>query len=340
MFGSVILDVAIGLMLVFALLSLIASAAREGMEVWLKTRSKFLERGISQLLVEPALVSALYTHPLVAALYHGSYERAKKSRSLPSYIPSPNFALALLDLTVRGRDVTAQTDAGASATVLSVASLRENVARLQNPIVQRVVLCAVDQSGGDLSQALAIIEKWFDSSMERISGCYKRSTTRLLLAIGFFVAILANVDTIRFARRMYHDPVERQAAVVMAGAIVKNQAATPMVSVQESGVLPIGWPDAEWPAHWFTRIVGWLMSAFAVSLGAPFWFDLLNRIVMIRSTLKPYLKSPERASIGGQEHKTAVALPAPATAPAATVPASTIFEPHAWASGHSQGGIL
>jgi hypothetical protein len=38
---------------------------------------------------------------------------------------------------------------------------------------------------------------------------------------------------------------------------------------------------------WLTKIVGWLMTAFAISLGAPFWFDLLNKVVGLRSTVKP-----------------------------------------------------
>ena len=34
-------------------------------------------------------------------------------------------------------------------------------------------------------------------------------------------------------------------------------------------------------------IMGWLMTAFAVTLGAPFWFDILSRLMTVRSTLKP-----------------------------------------------------
>jgi hypothetical protein len=31
-------------------------------------------------------------------------------------------------------------------------------------------------------------------------------------------------------------------------------------------------------------------------LGAPFWFDVLNKFMVIRSTVKPYEKSPPEAS--------------------------------------------
>ena len=45
-------------------------------------------------------------------------------------------------------------------------------------------------------------------------------------------------------------------------------------------------------AHW----LGWLITALAISLGAPFWFDTLNRVMVIRSTVKPHEKSREQES--------------------------------------------
>lgn len=42
MFGSQILEVAIGIIFVFLLVSIICSAIREGIKAWLKTRAAFL----------------------------------------------------------------------------------------------------------------------------------------------------------------------------------------------------------------------------------------------------------------------------------------------------------
>jgi hypothetical protein len=51
------------------------------------------------------------------------------------------------------------------------------------------------------------------------------------------------------------------------------------------------WPGALWDGGAFERWLqalgahtfGWLITILAVSLGAPFWFDTLNRIISIRS---------------------------------------------------------
>ena len=74
--------------------------------------------------------------------------------------------------------------------------------------------------------------------------------------------------------------------------------------------LPIGWDAATWSstfASWgaFALVlVGWVITAFAATLGAPFWFDVLNKVMVIRSTVKPYEKSKPEASEDRQPPRT------------------------------------
>jgi hypothetical protein len=37
----------------------------------------------------------------------------------------------------------------------------------------------------------------------------------------------------------------------------------------------------------FRILFGWLIIAFGVMLGAPFWFDVLNKFMIVRSTVSP-----------------------------------------------------
>jgi hypothetical protein len=90
----------------------------------------------------------------------------------------------------------------------------------------------------------------------------------------------------------------------------------------------------------------------AISLGAPFWFDLLNKFMVIRSTVKPHEKSPEESS---EDRQASPAGPPPGAAAGgwgggvsgdaalALVPAadaSTSFVPHEWAEGEAQEGVV
>jgi hypothetical protein len=62
-------------------------------------------------------------------------------------------------------------------------------------------------------------------------------------------------------------------------------------------------------------VLGLLVTALAAMLGAPFWFDVLNKVMVIRSTVKPHQKSPEEASddrqLGQRKSLPALAPPIP-----------------------------
>src|SRR4051794_24318745 len=149
MLGSDLLDVAIGVIFVFFLTSIICSAIREGIEALLKTRATHLEQGIRELLHDPAasgLARQLFQHPLVAGLYAGGYAAPRFSwwwptamtsgRTLPSSTPSPNFALALMDMAARGPAIAA-VSSHPSWGVIPVDGVRANIAGIGTPPVQR-----------------------------------------------------------------------------------------------------------------------------------------------------------------------------------------------------------
>jgi hypothetical protein len=60
----------------------------------------------------------------------------------------------------------------------------------------------------------------------------------------------------------------------------------------EAAGLPIGWP-LSWPfadlppgVGWVLRVLGWGVTAFAVSFGAPFWFEALSKLGSLRTAAK------------------------------------------------------
>jgi hypothetical protein len=53
--------------------------------------------------------------------------------------------------------------------------------------------------------------------------------------------------------------------------------------------------NTEWQL-WFIKLAGLLLTGLAISQGAPFWFDILNKFMVIRSTVKPREKSHEEKS--------------------------------------------
>jgi len=156
MFGSMMLEVAIGIIFVYILVSIMCTTIREGIEAFLKTRSAYLEYGIRELLYDrsgqgPA--KSFFNHPLIFSLFSGDYAPAtftkkpmfKKGTNLPSYIPSKNFALALMDIVARGPETNALSST-AKAPLISLDSMRTSVMNLRNEPVQRVLLTAIDSA--------------------------------------------------------------------------------------------------------------------------------------------------------------------------------------------------
>ncbi len=365
MFGSEVVEVAIGIILIFLLMSIICSTIREGIESWLKTRAAYLEHGLRSLVNDPegtGLAKMLYEHPLINGLFSGNYDpgdRKKKPNSitsrsnLPSYIPTKNFALAVMDLAAHGPN---PDFANAPEQKLApLEAMRANILKIENPAVKRALLAAIDGAQGDLDKAQKNIEAWYDSSMDRISGWYRRSTQWIIFWTGLVVAVMLNVNTIRIADHLYRDDATRSAVVARAGTVATSTTGGPDTYDEakeelESLTLPIGWSgdwesdirrtgakktDAKlaekdlWP-HVLYAILGWLITALAATMGAPFWFDVLNKVMVIRSTVKPNEKSPPEGSedrqpkvpqfvglIGGTPGATAPAATGPATVPGA-----------------------
>lgn len=263
-------------------------------------------------------------------------KRAPLGSNLPAYVPARNFALALMDFAgAQG------ADAGAGGTPpLTVERLRQGIAAVPNESVRRALNTAVDHARGDLDQVRVNLEAWFDSGMDRVSGWYRKNTQIMLLGIGFVLAVGMNVNAIHVASALQNNGAVR-AVIVAEAAGVAERAKTGEAEVDlntrlgctgalpegmtcaqqriESIPFPIGWtgePYWLWDDEltlwgWLTNMAGWLLTAVAISLGAPFWFDLLNKFMVIRSTVKPHEKSPEESSEDRQTAKRSPAITPP-----------------------------
>ena len=298
MFGSAILEVGIGMIFLYLLLSLICSAVNEMIEAWLKNRSNDLEHGIFRLLADPnprlasywqnvrqrvrgalhmrgrplplhqptqGLASRLYSHGLVTCLYPDTH-------NLPAYIPAGTFALALMDLVA---PVYGASGATQSSGTPSADSFYQGIqtAAMPDP-VRQALLTLAQAAGNDALQVRLNIENWYNSAMERVSGWYKRRTQITILVLGFAVAVLVNADTLAMMKALWNN------------------------ATLHSLGFPMGWMSRPTSliGSMLEHGLGWILTAFAISLGAPLWFDLLNKFIVVRSTVKPQEKTLTEAS--------------------------------------------
>ncbi|MFZ0594915.1 MAG: hypothetical protein WAM39_30930 [Bryobacteraceae bacterium] len=331
--GFTLVDVAIGLIIVYVVLSLLCSSVNEGIETFVKNRSRQLERGIRELFNDPdgtEITHLLYNHPLISGLFHGEYNpkhlklgrilegKFYRKRNLPSYIPSANFALALLDIVLpasgtqlSGAAATLGSGANPARTDL-VEALRQAAVNFHVPAVGKGLTVLIDASANDLEKVRTAIESWFNASMDRVGGWYKRRTQIILFVIAIAAASTLNIDTVHIVDRLLADPSVRSSLVATAQEYARTGVSpSPVGSNPQTGEVPIaqrvarvednlsrlrnlgvpiGWSEKEnlkGKYYWFLKVAGILASALAATLGAPFWFDILSRFVDIRSTIKP-----------------------------------------------------
>ncbi|MBV8810653.1 MAG: hypothetical protein JO033_18445 [Acidobacteriaceae bacterium] len=278
LFGSAILEVAIGIIFIYLLLAICCTTVNEWISGLLKMRSKLLVEGIRQLLGEGAdpasgkITTAFWGHPLIRGLMRRGEH--------PSYLSARTFAAAVLDLATPNR-----------AGEITFDDLEAGIKNdLPDSSFRTSLLALLQNTGRTVHGAEQNIEAWYNDSMDRVSGWYKRKTQVWTLVVASILTLATNADTINITRRVWIEPTLRNAFLALAqnpnalngmsgGRVISANAAHFLGQV-------IGWPDLSqlgdvW--SWPERVLGWILTIIAVSLGAPFWFDALKRFMNLRS---------------------------------------------------------
>ena len=281
MFNSTILDVAVGLIFTFLAVSLVASAVTEAMASGLGWRAKTLLSGVKALLNDAefkGLAKDIYNHALVNPQGSGNAAAQTDVTDGPSYVDPTHFANALIDLV----GVAGGANPGAMNAAVA--------ANVKDPQLQKLLTGVIDRSQGNLDKIRGELATWFDSSMDRVSGAYKRKTQLVSFIVALLAALFLNVDSIQVAKTLWQQPMVTKA--IDSNISVNTDRAVANALAQLNTLdLPIGWPGdtfAKFIANpsflWIEALVGWLITAFATLFGAPFWFDALQQFVRLKGS--------------------------------------------------------
>ena len=310
LFNSTILDWAIGLVFVYLLLAIICTNINEWIAGIASLRAKTLFKAITQLLDDPknptaTFLAEFYKHPLIAGMMPPG-EPSPKTH--PSYLSARTFATVVMDLATNPLKGT-----------ITFADLEAGAKKLSEGDVKTALLALLQNADNDLTRAQKNIENWFDDSMERASGWYKRSAQVVTIVVASLLTIGTNADTVRIGHLLWTNSTLRATLVEKA----KNRSTTgqeassrdttisyhkddplhPIYQPKEdelSTLKPLlGWQSTDLSADWKTwasRVLGWFLSITAISLGAPFWFDLLNKVMRLRNTGQKPEKADEQST--------------------------------------------
>lgn len=220
-------------------------------------------------------------------------------------------------------------------------------------ILARRAKTRVQKTENEIHQLTEEISIWFDSSMARASGVYKRNAKGVAVLIGLVIAFFINADTFHIFNELSSNETLRQVVTERASQIAlsppnsetMDQSELERIKIQTNSALkdislPVGWnPDnlsqqlgcsfinkvqsmdssstnnsQKWNllfSHCLSKqqnsatsfipkkifemmlayplaalkiIAGWFLSGIAIAMGAPFWFDLLGKVVNVRNS--------------------------------------------------------
>lgn len=378
MFGSTVLEVVIGVMFVYLLLSFIVTAVQELIDSTFKLRAAQLARGLQKLLGSKDNKDEFLQHPLIKGMSPTNLLFRSGNRN-PSYIPPRSFVLTLLDMIAKADPTKLRT----------VQDIQDGIKNLKNADLKSALTLLLHDAQMDLAKFEKNVEIWFNDQMDRVTGWYKRKVQLIIVIVALVISVFMNADSLVIIRNISTNSTLRASLVAQAEKVSgatkaeskagqkpsgdsDDAAVTKEISVRFAAVensinrveglgLPIrfGWwksltDDCEkgaqncrpgnlegWRSYafgwWWNGVVknedcakdakncrrgdlkycptanpkdckeflfmaaipGWLLTAFAISLGAPFWFDMLNKVISIRSTGK----APDEKNKAGTEVK-------------------------------------
>lgn len=310
MFDFAALDVALGLIFVFLVLSLVCAAINETVASLLAWRADTLREGIENLLGSKQARRELYRHPLVAGLIRqkGSWlsrqQRLKKlplvkklpsvnDERYPSYLPANVVVNALLFPAEGSKPLSKQ-------------EVESAIEALPDGPVQKAAEIMWSEANENVARFRRSMETWYDEVMSRVSGWYRRRVQFWLWVWSIAVVVALHADTVEIGQTLWTDDARREAVVARAEAVADSET-QPGAYIDELDQLgiPLGW--GSWPADeawWWvllTNALGLALTAVALTLGAPFWFDLLKKVANVRAAGKaPEERPVEKAAEAGE----------------------------------------
>ena len=307
------IDILIGLTVIMLALSMAVTVITQFVTAAVNSRGRHLKRSLADLIrhVDPTLAEATANTIATAVLTHPLISGAKgKSRRLGSVVHREEFTKLLLELADRTEGHTLDPESRAALKrTLATGGITDPSQTLKNV---RALALELETARPDLAvqarQAIAILQEaksdfvaqinnWFDQSMDRATQRFTFSTRAVTFAGAAIVALALQVDTVSLVNRLSHDAELREVLVRTAAAQQGTprdanetpesaQARAQVEWLAANGLVTVPRDFGDWTKRWATaNVPGIVITAILLSLGAPFWYSVLGRLLKLRSVL-------------------------------------------------------
>jgi len=314
-----LLDIVIGLSLIYTCLSLLASELTEFVITVLQCRTKCLKQSIVTLLGESSLrdkpdqfkdtiAGRLWNSSSIISMVQ-SFDRRNGSIMLTKVMPRL-FAEGLLnvlqDLPSQELSLSGSLNVDHSNTaVKSIVCLKSIVesspalspqlkANLQR-IFDRVQRTEPD-ANRQMLRLVDEIGRWFSHAMIDALATYKHQFKVISFLVSLVLVIAMNVDSLYIIRRISENTATRAIVIQNATQIQDCQdylnspsCVARLSFLMESTTIPVGWQSSNRQRQFnqlnqiilLRTIGGWFLTSIAVAMGSRFWLRLLNQLAIV-----------------------------------------------------------
>ena len=266
------LDVFVGLITIYIVLALTVSALTEIITRLVGLRSRGLKSGIRSILQDPNAKGL--TDETKRFWNSGIIKSATDGDRSPNSLDALTFATATL--VTAGLDVS--RNAAQAKTMIATAPIDSHLKEVLTGLVDRS-----QSRGTSLHDELA---QHFDATMEKISRWYRHWTQAIAFALAILFTVYVNANTLDLLHQLTAHPESRLELAKIQSSTAADPADHSRAITNLKDLDAIITTDTlngktfrpELTQNPFRTLVGLLITILAVSLGAPFWFDVLSRI--------------------------------------------------------------
>jgi hypothetical protein len=294
-----IIEVAVGLIVVYYILGSIASLITQWINEVFETRGKALERYLIKIVGDKK-IEDLVSLPQLQALrpiryknllsVFGSATEPKKIEKIP--------VATLVDAYFDLAGLTANQE-------LNLLQLAELIDKLPDSEGKQAFISWINQGVTNIEDLRKRTTAYFAGMMDQAAATFRANARSFVIVLSIGITVLFGTDSIQLAKTLWGNAELRAIAAAKAEMVVAQEGANANLNdlIRQLGdlTIKIGWWQTERPAAgaaamdwvWFVvlKILGLGLTATAVAQGSSFWYDLLKKLV-----------TPAKGSTGGGDN--------------------------------------
>ncbi len=263
---STVLEVTIGMIVVYYVLSLIVAAINSQILLYTEQRAKDLKAGLKELLTDDKKRKEFWDSALIKNLAEKRVSFFKGAEFLPtlgvSSIPPATFAKAVIGMMPQ--DATGE---------VSLAEMKKTLQSYGIPT------SGIDQA----EQASKALESWFDDKMMSISSLFRQHAKRIAIFVALVVTLVVGADSIEIFNTLSDMPAARAALALKTNQMLAEEPEADVESLVaglEMAAVPLLWQGGlpNTAEAWALKTLGLLITWAAIAQGSAFWYQILGKV--------------------------------------------------------------